>query len=365
MDLIRLALERSKTVLEALNILSSLLDKHGQGGPSKRGKELGRFYQNSFIIADSKEAWVLETADKFWIAEKVKNVRSISNTLTIGKEYDLIHPNLIQHAIKKGYCKSKKDFHFSKCFIPKFRIYHVLKETQQRSHQFAGGSNRFKCTTSLLLKSKGGITPKTIMSVLRDHNISSDQEVNWTASKASAGSVCHHATGITVPDQTTGSHVAHLKTNIQVHWITGTSAPCTGIFKPIFLPKPGIVSRTEPGDENYNSKNLWWHHERLHRLVLKDYRVRLKAYEGDRDKLEMGFIKKVNDLLTKLTGKITKEDIQTMAEISNSAFTKSKEKTEEWIEKIKTIPIKNRPGLFYRRFWNYYNKVDKVPLDDA
>jgi len=114
MDFIRLALERTKSASQALDHIIELLEKYGQGGFTMYQHEAT--YHNSFIIADPQEAWVLETADKFWIAEKVKDVRTISNTLTIGKDYDKIHPNLIDYAIKKGYTKSKAEFHFAKSF---------------------------------------------------------------------------------------------------------------------------------------------------------------------------------------------------------------------------------------------------------
>lgn len=82
MDLKRLALERSDTAHKALYTIIYLMEKHGQcamGGYRHTLK-----YHNSFIIADSGEAYVLETAGRHWIVEKVRDVRSISNGLTIG-----------------------------------------------------------------------------------------------------------------------------------------------------------------------------------------------------------------------------------------------------------------------------------------
>ena len=58
MDLLRLALERSATAAQALEIITGLLSDHGQGGIC--GHEDKRFaYHNSFIIADPREGWVL------------------------------------------------------------------------------------------------------------------------------------------------------------------------------------------------------------------------------------------------------------------------------------------------------------------
>ena len=66
----RLSLERSSSAAEAVDVITSLLEAHGQGGPCS-DTEAGLVYHNSFLIADHCEAWVLETADKLWVAQKI------------------------------------------------------------------------------------------------------------------------------------------------------------------------------------------------------------------------------------------------------------------------------------------------------
>ena len=83
MDLLRLALDRASTRTEAAEVIVSLLESWGQGGPCSY--EDPRFtYDNSFLVADPAGAIVLETAGRSWATEEVTGRgRSISNGLTI------------------------------------------------------------------------------------------------------------------------------------------------------------------------------------------------------------------------------------------------------------------------------------------
>ncbi|MCD6358172.1 MAG: C69 family dipeptidase [Thermoproteales archaeon] len=60
MDMVRLALERCRTAREAVELIVKLLEEYGQGGNCGYTGRL--YYHNSFLIADPREAWVLETA---------------------------------------------------------------------------------------------------------------------------------------------------------------------------------------------------------------------------------------------------------------------------------------------------------------
>ena len=88
MDLVRLGLERSDSAAAAVNVITDLLECHGQGGSGHRGKE--RPYWSSFLIADPGDGYVVETSGRQWEAEKVPTVRAISNRTTI-PSFDAAH----------------------------------------------------------------------------------------------------------------------------------------------------------------------------------------------------------------------------------------------------------------------------------
>ncbi len=81
MDLVRLALERAPSAAEAVEVLTALLERHGQGGSGHAGER--RPYWSSFLLADPGRAFVVETSGTTWACEEVTSTRAISNRTTI------------------------------------------------------------------------------------------------------------------------------------------------------------------------------------------------------------------------------------------------------------------------------------------
>ena len=74
MDLLRLGLERGATAAEAVDVITGLLERHGQGGNC--GLRHEHFYDNSFLVADAREAFVIETVGRMWAVERCPPVRA-------------------------------------------------------------------------------------------------------------------------------------------------------------------------------------------------------------------------------------------------------------------------------------------------
>ncbi|MCB1171353.1 MAG: acyl-CoA--6-aminopenicillanic acid acyltransferase, partial [Leptospiraceae bacterium] len=191
MDLLRLALERSGNAEQALEVITSLLEKHGQdacGGYQDRKF----FYHNSFIVADANQAFVLETADRYWVARKVQGYASISNGLTIGSDYDLKSEGLEDRARKAGLLKPGATMDFRSVFSDSFYTrMSACRFRQARSSRLAG-------------EKADAMTVRDAMKILRSHG-DYDSKEGFHPSKPGMKSLCLHASGMTAPSQTTGS----------------------------------------------------------------------------------------------------------------------------------------------------------------
>ncbi|MFX1284266.1 MAG: C69 family dipeptidase [Promethearchaeota archaeon] len=202
MDLVRLALERSSTAIQAVHLICDLLETYGQGGACSE-KDPTLMYHNSFLITDPSEAWVLETADKWWIGQQIKDgIRNISNGLSIRSQYTIVKDGIIDYAIEQGYCDDVDRFDFAKCFSEG-----IYKEPSRFSREGWG--------KHLLQSNYGEIDPIIMIEILRDHY----------------GGICMHGAF-----RTTASQVSYLSKTKAVHWMTGSPHPCISFFKPFVVP---------------------------------------------------------------------------------------------------------------------------------
>ncbi len=271
MDLLRLALERARTARAALDVITGLLAEYGQGGNCGFTHEF--YYHNSFIIADPAEAWVLETAGRHWAAQRAEGVRTISNGLSIGADFDLASDELVSHAVERGWCRGRDDFDFARCYSD--FLYTTLGASKARR----------LCTLASLNMHRGHIAARSVIAALRSH-----APHDGPARGITGNQVCMHAgLGPVRASQTVGSLVCHLSPDGPTAYVTATAAPCTSVFKPVWLGADLPDTGPEPGG-TYDAAALWWRHEALHRATLEDYAARIALYREERDALERRFL---------------------------------------------------------------------------
>ena len=241
MDLLRLALERARTADEAVQIIVTLLERHGQGGGCGHEKR-GFSYHNSFLVADPRGAIVLETAGAHFATERVSGARSISNVLT----------------------------------IPSFARAH----SDRIKTRVAGGRTRLARTSELCALAK---TPADLMTLLRDHGAGRRWPV-YAPANGAMRAPCMHAGGLVAASQTTASWVAELRPGDARHWVTATAAPCLSVWKPVQVAEP-LDLGPAPTD-HFDPNTLWWRHEQLHRFLIADPGKLAEEYLAERDTLE-------------------------------------------------------------------------------
>jgi dipeptidase len=311
MDLIRLALERARTAYEAMGVITKLVAEHGQGGGCEYPEQWDQnaTYHNSFIIADPNEAWVLESAGKYWVAKKVEDVWAISNVYSIEADFDEAHPDLVKHAIEMGWCKSEKDFNFARNYGD--------YTTRDTSHS----QNRVNSNLRMLNAKKGQITVEYMMKVCRNHHEGTILSPRWSPNESDFIQTCMHDRPEICSYRTAASMIAHLRKDMppmlrQVYW-QSFSSPCVNVFRPFYFAGRTVPEQFGEGTNKYSSDSPWWSAEEIKRLCDLNYRklapvVQRVFQEIERDQLERAKVIEAQalELINKGDGKKAEKILQ-------------------------------------------------------
>jgi len=294
MDLLRLGLERGATAEQAVEVMVRLLAVHGQGGGCGH-EDRGFRYHSSFLVADPRGAFVLETAARRWQAERVTRAWSISNGLTL--------PGMVEES-------EPMRTRLSACRLRRGR---TLAAAESAHHV------------------------GDLMRALRDHGGVGHPRYHLLNGAMSAP--CMHAGGLLAGAQTTASWVAELGPDDVRHWVTGTAAPCTGLFKPVSVDVP-LDLGAAPTDRA-DPSSLWWRHERLHRRVMRDPARLAPLFTAERDALEARW--------------------QVQPPGPRTAFAEGDRLLEAWTSRVARADGPDARPACVRRYWAVRDRRARVP----
>jgi dipeptidase len=255
MEILRLGLERGKTAREAVDVMTGVITEYGQG---KFDNDAGvRTYDNGYIVADPKEAYVIETAGHQWVVKRVEDAIGISNVYSVETDYDEVSPGAEAIAREKGWWQGDGTFNFADAF-------------SKADRTEGSGASRRKRSCALLSARSGKIDPRSMMATLSDHSdaVQPDEEYQTDLRQ---GGICVHFNEDGTGGNTAASLVADLcndGSRLPVYWCSFYS-PCLGLFLPIFIEGtlPGALA---VGGEEPSVESTWWQFHRLAHLVRED-----------------------------------------------------------------------------------------------
>jgi dipeptidase len=149
-------------------------------------------------------------------------------------------------------------------------------------------------------------------------------------------------------NQTTGSMVSRITPGGATHWLTATAAPCTSVFRPVWIDAGVPAHGPRPGKET-DPHSLWWRHEALHRELLRNYPERIGAFREERDHLEAQWLEEEAEL----RGSSPEERLA----FSQRCFDEADTALARWSAAVHEIPARSRPFSLYDSAWRSFDRL--------
>lgn len=268
MDLLRLALERAATAREGMEVITGLLGQYGQ---KANASALGqRTYENTFILVDPRECWVLETAGREWAAKQIKAPQGISNCYHIGCDYDILSPGAERTARENRWLSPEEKFDFAKAY-------------SGRLPAQGAGLQRYRRLNQLL--AEGGAQDfASLACILRDHYEGELIQPRFGATAGIFKTLCMHPLEWG-DSETSASLLAYWDEELGIVGRYAPAQPCLSAYLPVYM--SDIPAMLQTGGRIFEEKSLWWQLRKLSLLVAVDetayaetVRIRLRELEA-------------------------------------------------------------------------------------
>lgn len=251
MDLLRLALERAATAREAIDVITGLLRTYGQ--KANACALFHRTYENSFILADARECWVLETAGREWAAKRITAPKGISNCYSIGGDFDLCSENLEKIARERRWLAPDEPFDFAKAYSGRLQAQPLGVQRYRRLNE--------------LLALRDTHDFASLAKIFRDHFDGALIEPRFGETAGTFLSVCMHMRDFG-ESETSASLLTRLDETLGVIGRYAPAQPCLSAYIPVYM--TALPESMQRAERAYDDCSLWWQVKRLSLLVAVD-----------------------------------------------------------------------------------------------
>jgi secernin len=313
-ELVRLTLERSHGARHALEVLTDLIARHGQGGFP--GSPEGDSGDHVFLVADPTEAFAVEAAGSTWAAQQIHHVRAVSDVGTIRQDWSHIAPGLADRAISAGLWSndgSKLDFTGA------------LNEDPAGK---ASAMRRWGRATLLMEQQAGHLDTSCLLRILADHYHGTHYEVDPLRGPAPVTPLCQHGSA-EKGSATAASAVAQLpgdSVSTPVLWLA-LGPPCIGVHFPLLL--EGEL----PGAFSGEGAELWARNQELTRHMGTNPR-RWRRVRESLGRLQTLFEQDIEELLAEVPLLKQRGDPGEMRRLATSLMQRHVERWEETTQAI-------------------------------
>ena len=247
MDLLRLGLERGSTAYEAMRVIIDLLEAYGQNANAHPTRD--RRYENSYMIVDRNEIWLLETAGRRYAARRIgSGTAAISNCYSIGTQFDECSHDLVSHAVEQRWIRAAEAFDFARAY------------TCPAPRQ-AASVPRYRRLQALLSAAEGRIDFATAQTMMRDHFEGELIAPRFGAAEGTFTTICMHAMSED-NSQTAASLLCTYDATLGVVGRYCPSTPCTSVYVPVYW-TGSLPASLQAAGATYAPDSLWWTVERL------------------------------------------------------------------------------------------------------
>ncbi len=277
MAMLRIALEKAAAAREAIDVIADLLKEHGQNANAH--PTMDRRYENTFILCDPEEAWVMETAGREWAARKIEDFAAVSNCYQITDDYDLCSEGMEQLVTANRWLRPGEKINFAKAFTA---------PADRQRNSVARMRRMQKLVTEKM-------TVKDMQKIFRDHFEGELNEPRFGSCYGNFVTICMHAlTGGIDSSQTAASMIMSYDERWKYKFLWAAGLPCLSVYIPLYWVDPEKKPMKVPecmslGGEKYDPASLWWTMEHLSALVSVDEEQFGMPVRESLRKLEKGF----------------------------------------------------------------------------